>query len=82
MTDFFAEMLGMDIPGGPEMLDRAQRLASRPNAGPNTPPRPMIVKVHHFRVKQRILQLARERGPLTFRGRPVKIFPDFTTEVS
>ena len=78
MTDFFAETLGMEIPDGPEMLDRAHRLAFRPASGP----RPMIVTVHHFRVKQRILQLAREKGPLTFRGHAVHIFPDFTAEVA
>ncbi len=82
MTQFFAETLDMDIPDGPEMLDRAYRLASRPGLGANAPPRPMIVRVHHFRVKQHILQRAREKGPLSFRGQPVHIFPDFTTEVA
>lgn len=82
MTDFFAGTLGMNVKDGPELLDRAHRLASRPVSGPNAPPRPMIVRVHHFRVKQHILQLAREKGPLSFRGHPVHIFPDFTTEVA
>lgn len=82
MTDFFAKTLGMDIPDGPEMLDQAHRLASRPDLSPNAPPRPMIVRVHHLRVKQHIRQLAREKGPLSFRGQPVDIFPDFTTEVA
>ncbi len=81
-TTFFAETLGMDIPDGPEMLDRARRLASRPSSGQNTLPRLMIVRVNHFRVKQRILQLAREKGQLIFRRHPMHIYPDFTPEIA
>lgn len=63
------------------MLDIAHRsLAPKPKHG--TPPHPMIVKVHHFQVKQRILRLAREKTPLIFSGHPVCIFPDFTVDVA
>lgn len=82
MTNFFAKTLGMDTAlGGPEMLNRAHRLASRPGSSPTAPLRPMILRVHHFRVKQCILQLAREKGPLSFRGKSMHIFPDFTTRL-
>lgn len=81
MTKFFTEVVNIDLPpDGPEMLDRAHRIASRPS-GANAPPRPIIVRVHQYGVMQRILQLSREKGPLTFRGNRVHIFPDFTTEV-
>lgn len=73
MTDFFAETLGMDIPDGPEMLDRAHCLASRPDLGPNAPPRPMIVRVHHFRVKQHI----RGEGTTLFSRTTSRHFPGF-----
>lgn len=63
------------------LLDIAHRsLAPKPKAG--APARLMIVKVHHFQVKQLILQLAREKAPLMFRGQQIRIFPDFTVDVA
>lgn len=81
MSDFFAELLGIENSETTPLLDIAHRsLAAKPRSG--APPRPVIVKVHHFQVKQRILRLARERAPLIFRGHQVRIFPDFTVDVS
>ena len=81
MSDVFAELLGIDNSGAFPLLDIAHRsLAPKPQ--PGTPSRPMIVKVHHFQVKQRILRIARERAPLMFRGHQVRIFPDFTVDVA
>lgn len=37
MTDFFAVILGMNFKDGPELLDRAHHLTSRPISGPNAP---------------------------------------------
>ncbi len=81
MSNFFSELLGIDNSGALPLLDIAHRsLAPRPK--PGAPARPMIVKVHHFQVKQRILRLAREKAPLMFRGQQVRIFPDFTVDVA
>lgn len=82
MTDFFAEMLGMNIPDGHEKFDWAHHLASQPGSGTNAIPRPMTMKVHHFRVKLHILQLAREKGLLTYCGHLVHIYPDLTSEIA
>lgn len=66
MSNFFAELLGIDNSGAFPLLDIAHRsLAPKPK--PGAPSHPVIVKVHHFQVKQRILQLAREKALLMFR---------------
>lgn len=81
MTNFFIELLDIEDSAGSPLLDIAHRsLAPKPK--PGAPPRPMIVKVHHFQAKQRILQLAREKAPLSYRGSAVRIYPDFTVDVA
>lgn len=41
----------------------------------------MIARIHSFRVKEKILRLARENTPLTYDGRRIHIYPDFPTEI-
>uniref|UniRef100_A0A673IM18 Uncharacterized protein n=1 Tax=Sinocyclocheilus rhinocerous TaxID=307959 RepID=A0A673IM18_9TELE len=65
MSGFFSEVLGEDLPDLQSVvLDRA--LAPKPCAGDR--PRAMIVRLHYFSDKAKILQASRKRGELTFRG--------------
>lgn len=79
MEDFFRETVGITASENSPLLDRAHRIPA-PKPPASSRPRPMIVRVHHFQIKQRILQLARDKS-LLFRGNKVYIFPDFTQEV-
>ncbi|KAK9956289.1 hypothetical protein ABG768_014034 [Culter alburnus] len=79
MEDFFRETVGITASENSPLLDRAHCIPA-PKPPASSRPRPMIVRVHHFQIKQRILQLARDK-PLLFRGNKVYIFPDFTQEV-
>lgn len=42
---------------------------------------PFIVRVHYFRVKEDIMQCARQAGPLLYNGQRFLLFPDYTTAV-
>ncbi|KAL7842071.1 hypothetical protein SRHO_G00237600 [Serrasalmus rhombeus] len=46
------------------------------------PPRPMIVRLHHFQTRERIFQLAQEKGQLQFQGNQIHIYPGFSAEVA
>ena len=62
------------------LLDRAHRsLREKPEEGGS--PRPFIIRVHYFHVKEEILRQARETGPLLYRGKKLSIYPDFTQAV-
>ena len=88
MATFFHEVLGEKI-DETLVLDRAHRgLTAKPqtNPPPNSrppAPRPMIVRFHYYNDKEKILQVAREKGgELRFRGTKVHIFPDMSAELS
>lgn len=82
MSGFFSEVLGEDLPGLQSVvLDRAHR-ALAPKPRPGDRPRAMIIRLHYFSDKAKILQASRKRGELTFRGARVHIFPDMSAELS
>ena len=82
-TEFVAgilqNMLSLDVK---PVLDRAHR-SLRPRAKDNTaPPRPFIVCVNQFQMRNDILRKARELSSLHYNGKRVYIFPDFTAAVA
>ena len=80
MASFFACVLGDEITD-PLVWDRAHRsLAAKPKPGDR--PRPMIVRLHYYTDKEKILQVSRNKGELKFRGARVHIFPDMSAELS
>lgn len=82
-TEFVAGMLQnlLSLDEKP-MLDRAHR-SLRPRAKDATaPPRPFIVCVNQFQIRNDILRKARELSSLHYNGRRVFIFPDFTAAVA
>jgi len=40
----------------------------------------IIVKTSNAQDKERILKAVREKGQVTYKGRPIRITPDFSTE--
>ncbi|KAJ8400420.1 hypothetical protein AAFF_G00395440 [Aldrovandia affinis] len=72
------ELLGLDEK---PLLDRAHRtLRSRPREG--EPPRPFVIRVHFFHVRNDMLKRSGDASPLLYKGRRVSIFPDYTTAVA
>ncbi len=65
----------------PLIVNRAHRIAISCKKQ-DDPPRPLIVRVHHYQTKERILKLAREAGSLSFRRSDIHIYPDYSAKVS
>ncbi len=82
-VDFFAnflcDLLGCANFPTPIEVDRAHRLGQPPDA--RAQPRIMIARIHSFRVKEKILRLARENTPLTYDGTRIHIYPDYPAEI-
>ena len=84
-TMFFSkllvELLGEEILESPPELDRVHRaLTAKPQ--PGLRPRPVIIRLHRYRIKDLIIREARKRrGKLQYEGAPVQIFEDYAPEV-
>lgn len=76
------EIFGSEAFPTPLIADRAHRIAAMRKNSTDNRPRPLIVRIHHFQTKERILKLAREASGVSFRGSEIHIFPDFSADVS
>lgn len=62
-------------------VDRAHRsLAPPPKA--NQAPRPFIVRMHHYQMRELILRLAREKGQVLYKGLRIHFYPDVSADVA
>ena len=61
-------------------IERAHRVPGRRPA-PGAMPRPILVKILHFKDQDAILKIARTRSPLKVNGAVVMIFPDYTLAI-
>uniref|UniRef100_H3AE40 L1 transposable element RRM domain-containing protein n=1 Tax=Latimeria chalumnae TaxID=7897 RepID=H3AE40_LATCH len=79
-SKFLEEVLStvLKLPARMELaIERAHRLlASRP--APGQRPRPFIIKLLRFPVKELLLRLAREIGSLQWEGHKILLFPDLS----
>lgn len=83
-TVFFSKMLAEVFSGvldSPPECDRAHRsLAAKPQPGKK--PRPVIIRLHNFQVKERIILAARaKRGTLKYKGNSIFVYEDYAPEV-
>lgn len=77
-SEFLQEMLGLDEK---PTVDRAHR-SLREKPPKDQPPRPLVVRVHRFQVRNEILRRAAASSPLSFKEKRISIFPDFTPAVA
>lgn len=61
-------------------VKRAHRIPARPPP-PGNLPRPIILKMLHFRDRDKILTIARTKGNIEVNGSRVSFFPDFSVSV-
>lgn len=85
LETWIPEHLQMTTKGNRVKLDRAHR-SMAPKPGPNQRPRPLILKFHNFRDKQRVMEAARRLGSRdqdgsTARGPKISFYNDFSAEV-
>ena len=64
----------IDIPD-----QQAQRVPNKMNLK-RSPPRHIVIKMLNVKDKERILKAARERQLVTYKGAPIKLSADFSTE--
>ncbi|CAH2295381.1 Hypothetical predicted protein [Pelobates cultripes] len=74
LTNLFNQLLGRPV-DTPIKLDRVHR-AIRPKVLANETPRDIICRIHHFPIKETILQKAKQIRDITFSDRKVQIFQD------
>ncbi|KAM4051814.1 uncharacterized protein ACNLHF_026078 [Anomaloglossus baeobatrachus] len=72
--------LGMDLFSPFFTIERAHRVPTRPPP-PGAPPRPILLKLLHFRDRDTALRRAREIKDLAIDGHKVSLYPDFSTEI-
>lgn len=80
-SDLLVEVLGNEVLESPPECDRAHRsLTDKPKPGQR--PRPVIIRLHKFQQKDKIIRQARaRRGKLQYRGTPIAIYEDYAPEV-
>uniref|UniRef100_A0A8C5MJD9 Uncharacterized protein n=1 Tax=Leptobrachium leishanense TaxID=445787 RepID=A0A8C5MJD9_9ANUR len=64
-------------PDTPILLDRAHR-ALRPRGAPSAPPRDIICRIHHFPLKEEIMQAARKKRSITHDGHAIEVYQDLS----
>ena len=82
IQSFLQQTFPEEFPESPPEVDRAHRTGPPRSEGEVAKPRAFLVRIHFFRVKERILQLSRQAGQLKFNGKKVYIFPDWSAETS
>lgn len=82
LENFFPAVLGAEHFSTPLMIDQAHRsLAQRPGSDSQRS-RTILVCLHYYKDKLKILDTNKAKGTLMFQGLPVHIFPDMSPEVS
>ncbi|CAL1612426.1 unnamed protein product [Knipowitschia caucasica] len=77
MNQLIPQLLGEDNFDTAVPIERAHRSPTTAR-GSDTKPRTFLVKFLNFQDKIRILQLAREKQNLLYKGSKIHIFPDFS----
>lgn len=74
------ELLNINFKGGSVKLDRCHRVLTR-RPPPDQRPRAVIIKLHYFQDKVRVMQAARNTHPLLHNGAQIMIFEDLSVAV-
>ncbi|KAE8280160.1 hypothetical protein D5F01_LYC22302 [Larimichthys crocea] len=75
------ELLEINAKGGSVKVDRCHRALTR-RPPPGQRPRAVILKLHNFQDKVRIMQAARKAQSLAYNGAPIMFFDDFSAAVT
>lgn len=80
MSKLILQLFGQENFSTPPAIERAHRTPTfyhNDRAGP----RPILIKLHNFQDKVKILCLAREKKELVLQGNPMYIYPDFSADL-
>ena len=80
MATFLQDVLGGETFDRPPVIDRAHHpLAVKPQ--PGCPSRAMLVRLHYFQTKEKIIRTSRKRGQLNYNGKQIHFFPDYSADL-
>ena len=82
VENIFEEIIDGNVPNLKDTEFKVQEAQRSPNKlNPNRPtPRHIIIKMAKVSDKERILKAAREKQNVTYKGNPIRLSPDFSTE--
>lgn len=77
MSELLVKVLNDESFTKPPELERGHR-ALMAKASPDAHPRPFILCFHHYQERERVLQLAIQKRQLSYEGKKILIFPNFS----
>lgn len=80
LEKFIRELLGASNFSGQVVVDQAHRLGKQ-SSEEDARPRVMIAWIHHFQIKEKILQLSRQQFPLTCNEATIHFSPDLPVQL-
>ena len=82
VCNLLREVFGPNAFEMPIIIDRVHRTAA-PKPPADAKPRPLLVQMHSYRVRELVLRLAsRHEGPILYRDKRIHFFPDVSPEVA
>ena len=82
--EIFEEIIAENFPNmGKEIINQvqeAERVPGRINPRGNTP-RHTVIKLTKIKVRDKILKATREKQQITYKGTPISLSADFSTEI-
>lgn len=76
LEKFIPQILGNDNFTSPVTLERAHRIGKKADR-----PRPLIAKFLNFRVKEKVLRLARSKGEIIYENKKISLYPDYSADL-
>ena len=61
-------------------VQEAYRTPNRLDQKKKKSPRHIIIKTQNIQIKERILRAVKEKGQVTYKGKPIRLTPDFSME--
>ena len=82
IENIFEEIMAENFPNLKHTVSKLQEAQRAPNKlNPNrTTPRHIIIKMANVKDKERILKAAREKQSINYKGTPIRLLADFSTE--
>ena len=83
MESILEEIIAENFPKlGEEIIEQAMEMHRSPNTRDprKTTPRHIIIKMAKIKDKDRLLNAARERNKITYKGKPIRLSSDFSAE--
>uniref|UniRef100_A0A803KDP9 L1 transposable element RRM domain-containing protein n=1 Tax=Xenopus tropicalis TaxID=8364 RepID=A0A803KDP9_XENTR len=80
IENWLKQTLGNDTFSTMFVVERAHRVPTRPHP-PGAPPRPFLLRMLNYRDRDAALKAARIKGPITFNGTTVSLYPDFSPTI-